>query len=136
MSVINASDIQILLPIGDDEALEPIVHIYNASLSISSSLKAIIKFDDADSIWDNDIVDGLSWQLSGSSYVVIFPGNSFKKILGLQVDRDPVTVKFRIGSEHYKGAVIVRRLNITGNTEQSAQMSFDFKGQGVFEEDV
>ena len=132
--VVNASDIQICLPFdGESADYEPVAHVFNATLSVSSSLKPIIKLDDADSIWDNDIVDGFSYSLSGSSYLVIAPGHSFDDLLNFQVNQVPVPVIFKILNVEYTGSVIIRSLRITGNTEQNAQLSFDMKGQGKFE---
>ena len=130
---VNATDIKICLPFDGEEVLKPIAHLFNASLAITSSLKSVIKFDDADSIWDNDIVDGFAYTISGSSYLLIADGYSFDNLLTFQLNKTPVPVMFKIEEVEYTGSVIIRSLRITGNTEQNAQLSFDMKGQGKFE---
>lgn len=129
---VNASDIQICLPF-DEEALEPIAHLFNASLNITSSLIPVIKYDDNDSIWSNDIVDGLSYTLTGTSYLLIANGYSFDDLLDMQVNRTPVDIMFKIENEEYSGKVIINSIRLTGNTENNAQVTFSLKGQGKFE---
>lgn len=131
--VVNASDIKICLPFdGEEEEYEPIAHIFNATLNLSASLMPIILYDDDESVWENDIVDGFSYTISGTSYLVIAEDYSFDDLLDFKLNRIPVPVFFNIGEKTYEGDVIIRNLRISGNTEQNAQLSFDLKGQGKF----
>ncbi len=131
--VVNASDIKICLPFdGEEEEYVPIAHIFNASLNLSASLMSVIHYDDDDSIWENDIVDRLSYIISGTSYLVIAADYSFDDLLDMKLNRVSVPVLFNIGTNSYSGNVIIRNLRITGNTEQNALLSFIMKGQGVF----
>lgn len=140
--VVNASDIRICLPLNTEtEELTPVAHLYNGSLTIQARFVSVVDgiatIEDSDeAIWESDIVSSMSWSISGSSYLVLHPGHSFRTLLRLMISLEKIPVLFKIddSDEDYKGDVRIRSLRKTGNTEDNTEVSFDLKGQGKFKE--
>jgi len=138
---VNASDIRICLPLtAESEELTAVAHLYNGTLSVQARFQTVTVIPDEDDsdegIWERDEVIGMSWSISGSSYLVLHSGHSFRTLSRLMTSLTPVPVLFKINdtNEDYKGTVRIRRLRKTGNTEDTIEVSFDLKGQGKFEE--
>lgn len=139
--VVNASDIRICLPeTVESQELVPVAHIYSGTLSVQARFQTVTHIpaseESNDGIWERDEVIGMSWSISGSSYLITHPGHSFRTLSRIMVSLQAVPVKFKLDglSEDYQGSVRIRRLRKVGNTEDNTEVFFDLKGQGKYEE--
>ncbi len=135
--VVNASDIRICLPLTEEsEELVPVAHLYNGTLTIQARFASVTDLSNEDPLWEEDIVTGMSWTISGSSYLVLHPGHSFRTLSRMMTALAvvPVTFKLDNSGEDYSGSVRIRRIRKVGNTEDNMEVSFDLKGQGKFQE--